>query len=330
MPSGKEAAADDEKGARNMYKVCLYDAKPYDCLFFDQMAEEYGVELTYFENKLTERTAVMARGYEVVVAFVNDVLNRAVIERLEEEGVKLIAMRCSGYNNVDLEAAQGRIPVVRVPAYSPYAVAEHTMGMLLCLNRKLHRAYNRTREYNFSLNGLMGFDLRGKTMGIVGTGKIGQAFIEVCSGFGMNLLAYDVYPNADLPVEYTDYYDLCSRADIMKEGVIILNTSRGALIDSEDLLEHLKTGKIGAAGLDVYEEETDLFYEDYSDTIVQDDVLARLISLPNVLVTSHQAFLTGEALKNIAETTLSNIQCFLKEGTLQNQVIFTPREASGI
>ena len=352
MPSGKETAADEEKGARNMYKVCLYDAKPYDCLFFDQMAEEYGVELTYFENKLTERTAVMARGYEVVVAFVNDVLNRAVIERLEEEGVKLIAMRCSGYNNVDLEAAQGRIPVVRVPAYSPYAVAEHTMGMLLCLNRKLHRAYNRTREYNFSLNGLMGFDLRGKTMGIVGTGKIGQAFIEVCSGFGMNLLAYDVYPHADLSVEYTDYYDLCSRADIislhcpltresyhlvderairlMKEGVIILNTSRGALIDSEDLLEHLKTGKIGAAGLDVYEEETDLFYEDYSDTIVQDDVLARLISLPNVLVTSHQAFLTGEALKNIAETTLSNIQCFLKEGALQNQVIFTPREASGI
>jgi len=329
-----------------MYKVCFFDTKPYDRVFFDRMAEEYGVEITYFESKLMDKTAVMARGYEVVVAFVNDLLDAATMDVLVEAGVKMIAMRCAGYNNVDLAAAQGRIPVVRVPAYSPYAVAEHAMGMLLCLNRKLHRAYNRTREHNFSLNGLMGFDLRGKTMGVVGTGRIGQAFIEVCSGFGMNLIAYDLYPNYDLPVEYTDYYDLCTRADIislhcpltresyhlvderairlMKEGVFIINTSRGALIDSEDLLENLKTGKIGAAALDVYEEETDLFYEDYSDTIVQDDVLARLISLPNVLVTSHQAFLTEEALGNIAETTLENIRAYLQDGKLQNQVEWTP------
>lgn len=329
-----------------MYKVCFFDTKPYDRVFFDRMAEEYSVEITYFESKLMDKTAVMARGYEVVVAFVNDLLDAATIDILVESGVKLIAMRCAGYNNVDLAAAQGRIPVVRVPAYSPYAVAEHAMGMLLCLNRKLHRAYNRTREHNFSLNGLMGFDLRGKTMGVVGTGRIGQAFIEVCSGFGMKLIAYDLYPNHDLPVEYTDYYDLCTRADIislhcpltresyhlvderairlMKDGVFILNTSRGALIDSEDLLENLKTGKIGAAGLDVYEEETELFYEDYSDTIVQDDVLARLISLPNVLVTSHQAFLTEEALSNIAETTLANIRSYLQDGKLQNQVEWTP------
>lgn len=325
-----------------MHKICFFDTKPYDRIFFDRLAENYEVEITYYESKLVESTAIMAKGHEVVVAFVNDLLDGNVMETLSELGIKLIAMRCAGYNNVDLKAAQGRIPVVHVPAYSPYAVAEHAMGMLLCLNRKLHRAWNRTREHNFSLNGLMGFDLRGKTIGVVGTGRIGQAFIEVCSGFGMRIIAYDPYPRMDLPVEYRDFLELCDEADIislhcpltkeswhlvdekairlMKDGVYIINTSRGALIDSEDLLENLKTGKIGAAGLDVYEEETDLFYEDYSDTIVQDDVLARLISLPNVLVTSHQAFLTEEALANIAETTLENIQSYLKEGILQNQV----------
>ena len=325
-----------------MWKICFFDTKSYDRIFFDRLAKQYDVEITYYESKLVESTAIMAKGFDVVVAFVNDLLNRSVIDSLVEQGVKLIAMRCAGYNNVDLKAAEGRIPVVHVPAYSPYAVAEHAMGMLLCLNRKLHRAWNRTREHNFSLNGLMGFDLRGKTIGIVGTGRIGQAFMEVCSGFGMKMIAYDPYPRTDLPVEYRDFYDLCGEADIislhcpltqeswhlvdervirlMKEGVFIINTSRGALIDSEDLLENLKTGRIGAAGLDVYEEETDLFYEDYSDTIVQDDVLARLISLPNVLVTSHQAFLTEEALANIAETTLQNVNRYMKEGKLENLV----------
>ena len=327
-----------------MFKICFFDTKPYDKIFFDCLAEKYEVEIVYFESKLVESTAVMAKGYDVVVAYVYDRLNGKVIDILVDMGVKLIAMRCAGYNNVDLKAANGRIPVVHVPAYSPYAIAEHAMGMLLCLNRKLHRAWNRTHEHNFSLNGLMGFDLRGKTIGVIGTGRIGQAFIEVCSGFGMRMLAYDPFPRKDLPVEYMDFYDLCGEADIislhcpltqeswhllderairlMKDGVYIINTSRGALIDSEDLLENLKTGKIGAAGLDVYEEETDLFSEDYSDTIVQDDVLARLISLPNVLVTSHQAFLTEEALANIAETTLENIKGFLVDGKLVNQVAY--------
>lgn len=331
-----------------MIRICFFDTKLYDRVYFDKYAEEFGAEITYLESKLGVRTAIMAQGFDAVVAFVNDVLDAEVIGELADEGVKLIALRCAGYNNVDLKAAEGKLPVVRVPAYSPYAVAEHTMATLLCLNRKLHRAYNRVREYNFSLNGLMGFDLRGKTLGVVGTGRIGQAFIEICSGFGMKLLAYDLYPNYDLPVEYTDFFDLCTRADIislhcpltresyhlvdersmrlMKDGVIILNTSRGALINSEDLLENLKTGKIGAAGLDVYEEETELFYEDYSDTIVQDDVLARLISLPNVLVTSHQAFLTEEALSNIAYTTLDNCKKYLEGGVLQNQVAYAKGE----
>ena len=251
-------------------------------------------------------------------------------------------MRCAGYNNVDIRYAQDKIPVVRVPAYSPHAVAEHAMALLLTLNRRIHKAFLRTRDFNFSLNGLTGFDLYGKTVGVVGTGKIGSAFIDICRGFGMKVLAYDVFPNLD-GVEYVDMETLLKRSDLislhcpltpstrhiinaksidkMKKGVFIVNTSRGALIDSEALLYGLLNEKLGGACLDVYEEESDLFYEDNSATIVKDDILSRLICLPNVIVTSHQGFLTGEALTNIASTTLENISEFFADGSLDNQIL---------
>lgn len=309
--------------------VSFYDTKPYDRIYFDQLAKEYGVEIHYFEEKLNKKTATFAEG-DAVVAFVNDNLGAECLKVLYDKGVRVLAMRCSGYNNVDLKYAKGRFHVLRVPAYSPYAVAEYAMGTLLTINRKLHRAYNRTREFNFSLNGLTGFDLRGKTVGVIGTGRIGQAFISICKGFGMRILAYDVYPQ-DIPeVTYTELSELYRQADVislhcpltkesyhlidkkaigmMKEGVFVINTSRGALIDSEALLEGLISRKIGAAALDVYEQETEYFYEDFSNDIIDDDTLARLVSLPNVLVTSHQAFLTKEALYNIATTTMDNLK----------------------
>ncbi len=323
-------------------KIGLFDAKAYDRIYFDRYTADYGFEIEYFEEKLNHHTAVLAADCDVVVAFVNDRLDKKCVNALCEEGVGLIALRCAGFNNVDLTACCGKIKVVRVPAYSPYAVAEYTMGLLLTINRKLHKAYNRTREYNFSLNGLMGFDLRGKTMGIVGTGRIGRVFIDICRGFGMNILAYDMYPVNDAPYEYVSFEYLCRNSDIislhcpltkltrhlinresiskMKDGVVILNTSRGGLIDSEALLEALKAGKVSGAGLDVYEEETDFFYEDLSDSIIKDDILARLVNLPNVLVSSHQAFLTREALSNIAGTTLMNIKEYADGMPLTNEV----------
>lgn len=327
-----------------MNKISFYDAKPYDKVYFDQLKEKYDCEIIYHESKLNKSTAVLASGCDCVCAFVNDDLDKDTLEILYNNGIRLIAMRCAGYNNIDFKYAYERIHVVRVPAYSPYAVAEATMGMLLMLNRKLHKAYIRTRDFNFSLTNLVGFDLHGKTIGIVGTGKIGRTFIDVCSGFGMNMLMYDPYPFPDPNYNYVSFEELCEKSDIislhcpltkdsyhlvnektigkMKDGVFLLNTSRGALIDSEALLEGLKSQKIGAAGLDVYEEESDLFFEDFSGKIIQDDILARLVTLPNVLVTSHQAFLTNEALENIADTTLSNVYSFFHDKKLVNEVCY--------
>ena len=322
-------------------KIAMYDTKPYDKEWFEKKKPE-GYEITYFETKLRYETAALAEGCEVVCVFVNDVIDGPVIDRLCRHGVKLIALRCAGYNNVDRKAAAGKIQVVRVPAYSPYAVAEHAMGLLLCLNRKLHKAYNRTREGNFTLNGLTGFDLHGKTVGVIGTGKIGKTFIHICQGFGMNVLAYDLYPDASLPVTYVEREELFRKSDIislhcplttqtryiineesiqmMKDGVMLINTSRGALVKKEALLGGLKEKKIGSAGLDVYEEEAEYFYEDCSNEIIEDDVLALLVSMPNVLLTSHQAFLTNEALQNIAETTFENIAAYERGEELVNKV----------
>jgi len=327
-----------------MNRICFFDTKPYDKTCFELLKENYNLEIEYFEPKLGPKTAFMAKGYDAVVAFVNDTIDKETIDILYRNGIRLIAMRCAGYNNVDFKAAFEKIHVVRVPAYSPYAVAEHAMALLLTLNRKIHRAYTRTRDFNFSLNGLTGFDLHGKTIGVIGTGKIGRIFIDICNGFGLKVIAYDPYPVKDTNIQYVPVEELFRESDIvslhcplskdtfhivnketieiMKKGVYIVNTSRGALIDSEALLEALKAEKIGGACLDVYEEETELFYEDMSYAIIQDDVLSRIISMPNVIVTSHQAFLTKEALYNIAETTLSNCREYLDEKVLSNEVCY--------
>jgi len=308
-------------------KVAFFDTKSYDKLSFEPLAKKYGVKIKFFDSHLNEDTAPLAKGFDAVCVFVNDNVNKSTIEILVKGGVKLIALRCAGFNNVDIKFAFGKIHVVRVPAYSPYAVAEHAIAMLLTLNRKTHKAYQRTREFNFSLAGLTGFDLKGKTMGVIGTGKIGRELAKIASGFSMEVICYDAYPSGEL--NFVSLEELFSRSDVislhcpltpetthlinkqsinlMKKGVYIINTSRGALVDAEALLDSIKSGKIGGACLDVYEEESDLFFEDKSDTIIQDDILARLISMPNVLVTSHQAFLTKEALENIAQTTLENI-----------------------
>lgn len=325
-----------------MLKVAFFDTKPYDKIYFDALKEEYGVEIEYFESKLSPRTAVMARGAKAVVAFVNDDIGKETISVLKENGIELIAMRCAGYNNVDLSAAKDVMPVVRVPAYSPHAVAEHALALLLTLVRKTHKAYIRTRDFNFSLNGFVGFDLHGKTLGVIGTGKIGIAFIEICRGLGMNVIAYDPFPSQGY-LEYVPLEELFERSDVislhcpltsetyhiindysikmMKNKVFIINTSRGALIDTEALIDGIRSGKIGGAGLDVYEEESEFFYEDLSESILKDDVLARLIMMPNVLVTSHQAFLTHEALNRIAEITLSNIKTCFDGMPLENEIV---------
>ncbi len=278
----------------------------------------------------------MARGFDGICVFVNDTLDKNVIEKLCEYGVKFIALRCAGYNNVDLKYTEGNIAVFHVPAYSPYAVAEHAMAMLLTSVRRTHKAYIRTKDFNFSLGGLVGFDLHGKTVGIIGTGKIGRVFIDICKGFSMNVIAYDKYPAQNSDIKYVSLEELYRRSDIisfhcplteetyhmldrnsiakLKKTAIVINTSRGPLIESKALLEAIKERRIGAACLDVYEEEADIFFEDYSGHIIEDDTLARLITMPNVLVTSHQAYLTTEALDNIAEITVENILSFEKDG----------------
>lgn len=320
----------------------MFDAKPYDMGGFRKFLEGTEIELKMFEAKLNEDTAALTRGYDVVIAFVNDDISGKVIDILIENGVKLIAMRCAGFNNIDLKHARGKIPIVRVPDYSPYAIAEHAAAMLLASIRRIHKAYIRTKDFNFSLNGLIGFDLHGKTVGIIGTGKIGRCFINICRGFGMRVIAYDPFPVHDSGIEYVPLDELFRRSNIislhcpltsetnhlinsrtiakMKQGVVIVNTSRGGLIDTEALLEGIKSKRIGAACLDVYEEESDIFFEDYSGHIVQDDTLARLMTMPNVLITSHQAFLTIEALSNIAETTIDNIISFFYNGELKNEI----------
>lgn len=322
-------------------KIAFFDTKKYDIASFEKY-KSHNLEFKFFETRLNEDTASLCRGFDVACVFVNDDVNKAVIDELCACGIKLIALRCAGFNNVDLKHADGKIKVVRVPAYSPYAVAEHTMALLLTHVRNTHKAYIRTKGYNFSLNGLCGFDLHGKTVGVVGTGKIGRIFIDICRGFGMNVLAYDKFRKNDDCTEYTTLDNLFRSADIislhcpltedtyhminentmrtMKKGVVIINTSRGALIDTRDLIEGIKSKKIGGACLDVYEEEADVFYEDNSGDIIDDDTLAVLLSMPNVLVTSHQAFLTEEALANIAETTVNNIKEFFDSGTCENEV----------
>lgn len=324
-----------------MKKIAFFDTKPYDRKYFDAICEgRYQVE--YFESRLTSRTAPLAKGADAVCVFVNDDVDAKTIDILYENGVKLLLLRCAGYSNVDRKYAFGKIHILRVPAYSPHAVAEHAAALLLTLNRKLHKAYNRTREFNFSLGGLEGIDLYGKTAGVVGTGRIGKAFIDICRGFGMKVIAYDKYPvegieyvSLDKLLEMSDVISLhCPLNDesrymindsafaMMKDGVILINTSRGELVDSNALLSALNDGKVGAAGLDVYDEEEDIFFEDKSGTIVKDDVLALLLTRPNVLITSHQAFLTDEALKNIANTTVENADAYFSGDALENEVCY--------
>lgn len=323
-----------------MKKIAFFDTKPYDRTYFDKYGKNY--EITYFEEKLNHHTAKITEGFDGVCAFVNSNINKMAVERMHERGVKILAMRCAGFSNVDIAAAAGKLAVVRVPAYSPHAVAEHALALLLALNRRIYRAYIRTRDFNFNINGLTGIDLYGKTAGIIGTGKIGRTFIDLCKGLGMKVIAYDPYPAEESGIEYVPLDTLFRESDVislhcpltesshhiidrealgkMKDGAFLLNTSRGALVDSEALLEALTAGKLRGAALDVYEEEANLFYEDMSDKIIKDDTLALLVSRPNVLITSHQAFLTEEALDNIASVTIQNFDEFFAGKPLTNEI----------
>jgi D-lactate dehydrogenase len=320
-------------------RVTVFSTKRYDTAFLDE-ARSGPIELRYTEARLTHDTAELARGSDAICAFVNDDLGAEVLDHLATLGVKLVALRCAGFNNVDLAAA-GRlgIPVCRVPAYSPHSVAEHTMAMVMTLNRKTHRAHARVREGNFALEGLLGFDMAGKTFGIVGTGKIGEALARIAAGFGCEVLGHDVYENpacVALGMRYVARDEILGRSDVLslncpltpatrhlishaslgqlKHGMMLINTSRGAVVDTLAAIEGLKSGVIGSLGLDVYEEESDMFFEDMSDEVMQDDVFARLLTFPNVLVTGHQAFFTREALTAIAETTMRNLVAFAETG----------------
>ena len=330
-------------------KIAFFDTKPYDKEIFEQINHSFGYEIKYFKNHLSSESALMADGYEVVCVFVNDLISEDVISKIYDGGTRLIALRCSGFNNVDLKAALQKIKIVRVPAYSPNAIAEHTVALMLTLNRKIHRAYFRTRDSNFSLQGLMGFDMCGKTAGVIGSGKIGKVLMQILRGFGMRVLSYDPYPDVrfagENKIEYVSLNELFATSDIislncplttetqyiinerslslMKAGVMLINTGRGKLIETRSLIEALKSGKISAAGLDVYEEESEYFFEDLSDRVMTDDVLARLLTFNNVIITSHQGFFTREALSNIAQTTLENIKEFAEQKTLNNEISFT-------
>lgn len=329
-----------------MKRIAMFDTKPYDKNWFDRM-NEGRYKIHYFESKLNEDTVSLTKGYDVVCAFVNDDIDAYVVEQMAANGVNLLAMRCAGYSNVDIEAAYGKLTIVRVPAYSPYAVAEFAMGLLLTINRKLHKAYNRTREYNFNINGLTGMDLYGKTVGVIGTGKIGQVFVNICKGFGMRVLAYDIYPNESLGYEYVEPDTLFRESDVislhcpltdktwhiideeaigkMKDHCYIINTSRGGLIDSKALLDALLERRLGGAALDVYEEEAEFFFEDHSEKGITDSTLALLSGMPNVLITSHQAFLTEEALSNIAKVTFDNTDAFFAGKKLENEVQYSTK-----
>jgi D-lactate dehydrogenase len=329
-------------------KIAFFDSKPYDKESFERINKKFGFEIKYFKYHLSAESVLLAQGYNVVCAFVNDLISADIIDKLFSYGVELIALRSAGYNNVDFKAAMNKIHVVRVPAYSPHAIAEHAVALMLSLNRKIHRAYYRTRDANFALQGLLGFDFYGKTAGVIGTGKIGKVLIKILKGFDMDVLAYDLFPDQtyakEIGFKYTDLDTLMASSDVislncpltketeylvneksiakMKDGVMIINTGRGKLIKTADLVEALKTEKVGSAGLDVYEEESEYFFEDRSDEVILDDILARLLTFNNVIVTSHQGFFTREALANIAETTLQNIREFEKGEYLANEICY--------
>lgn len=331
-------------------RIAMFDAKPYDKEFFDRINKDprYGYEIHYIPGHLTKDTVTLSSGFDVVCVFVNSIIDELIINSLMEHKIRLLALRSAGFNNVDLKATFGKIHVVRVPAYSPYAVAEHAVALMLSLNRKTHKAYFRTRDSNFTINNLLGFDMHGKTAGVIGTGKIGKIVIQILKGFGMQVLCHDVYPDNDFAekngAKYVDLDTLYRNSNIitlhcpltpenvhmintdtisrMKDGVMIINTGRGKLINTRDLIEGLKSRKIGSAGLDVYEEEGDYFFEDFSAEAISDDVLARLLTFPNVLITAHQAFFTKEALTSIAETTLENIRLFFAEDKLPNEICY--------
>lgn len=329
-------------------KIAFFDAKPYDRKSFNEVNRDFGFDITFFDARLNAQTVSLSESFDGICAFVNDDINSVVIETAAKQGINVIGLRCAGYNNVDFKAAYGKVHVVRVPAYSPYAVAEHTVALMLSLNRKTYKAYLRTRDGNFSINGLLGFDMHGKTAGVVGTGKIGRRLITILKGLGMTVLAHDSYPDEayakESGIEYVPLSRIYEESDVislhcpltketehmidaaaiarMKTGVMLINTGRGKLVATNALIDGLKSGKIGSAGLDVYEEESEYFFEDKSMELITDDILARLLTFPNVLVTSHQAFFTKEALYNIAQTTLSNFREFFDGGYLENEICY--------
>ncbi len=328
-----------------MIKLAFFDTQDYDKTFFDEYNKHYHYDITYFESKLNSETVQLAKGFDAICIFVNDIADKTVLDKLNEYGIQLIALRCAGFNNVDLNHL-GKIKVVRVPQYSPYAVAEHATALLLNINRKIYKAYQRVKKYNFSLDGLLGFDLHNKTVGVIGTGKIGKTFIEIMHGFGTNIIAYDLYKDEkaskELGFQYVEFDELCQKSDIislhcpltpeteniinktslqkMKDGVIIINCSRGNLVNTNDLIEYLSSGKIGGVGLDVYDNESDFFLKDMSNSYQRDKNLSLLISMPNVLITSHQAFFTSEALNKIASDTCQNISDILTTGNCINEI----------
>ena len=327
-------------------RIIFFDIKDYDREFFEKYGKNYNYEMSFFKSRLSLENVHLTKGYDVVCAFTNDDIGKETIDAMAENGVRLLAMRCAGFNNVSLKDIHNRFKVVRVPAYSPHAIAEYTVGLILAVNRKINKAYVRTREGNFSINGLMGVDLYGKTAGIIGTGKIGQILIKILKGFDMKVIAYDLFPNQkvadELGFEYVSLDELYANSDIislncpltkdtqyminrrsmlkMKDGVILVNTGRGQLIDSADLVEALKDKKVGAVALDVYEEEENYFFQDKSTQVIEDDILGRLLSFYNVLITSHQAYFTKEAVEAITVTTLNNIKDFVEGKPLVNEV----------
>ena len=325
-------------------KIAFYDAKPYDRIWFDRFAQDYNFSIRYIESRISTDNFVLADGCEAVCVFVNDEVNAEVIDRLHSIGIRAILLRCTGYNNVDFKSAFEKIHVMRVPAYSPYAVAEYSCALLLSVNRKTHRAYSRTRDHNFSINGLMGTDLFGKTAGVIGTGRIGRVMAGILKGFGMRVIAYDPYPPNNADFEMVDLEQIWSQSDVitlhcpltpetthminretlskMKDDVILINSSRGGLIDTSALIEAVKGRKIGGVGLDVYEEEDEYFFEDRSNDIMENEELVRLMSFPNVLVTSHQAFFTAEAMEAIARTTLQNLDRLRNGEYLENEICY--------
>lgn len=321
-------------------RIAFFSTKPYDRIWFEPMGKDYGFDIHFIELPFTEETVFLAKGHDAVCIFVNDYVNKAMIDELCGMGIKALLLRSAGFNNVDIGAAKGRLPVLRVPSYSPEAVAEYALAMLMTVNRRTHKAYNRTRDFNMTISGLMGTDLNHKVAGVIGTGKIGQAMIRIFHGFDMQVLAYDPYPNPELNVKYVELSELLEKSDFislhcpltegtkhiinsdaiarMKDGVFLVNTSRGALVDTEALIDGLKKNKFGGVGLDVYEEEEGLFFEDKSEDVMQDENLARLMTFPNVLVTSHMGFFTVEAMQAIASETLENAYAVEKGLPLKN------------